>query len=111
VTPLKKAYNPSAQSDSHDSVGGANPFLWAWIDSTVSARHYRIPPNICDSTVAIDLSGEQPRDHGICQQMPWFLFWHDELEFLCRCRPMRNTVSGKLHKKSPAHRNDDERGV
>ncbi len=45
----------SAQSDIHDSVGGAKPFLWAWIDSTVSAMHYRIPPNSCDSTVAIEL--------------------------------------------------------
>src|SRR6185436_10023646 len=52
----RPAYNPPAHSDFHDSVGGAKPLLWAWIDSTVRAKHDWIPPIFCDSTVAIPLS-------------------------------------------------------
>ena len=37
-------YNPGVRQTSYDSVGGANPFARARIDSTVSARHYWIPP-------------------------------------------------------------------
>lgn len=37
-------YNARVRRDVTDSVGGAKPFARAWTDSTVSARHYRVPP-------------------------------------------------------------------
>ena len=37
-------YNALVRRTSYDSVGGAKPFARARIDSTVSARHYWIPP-------------------------------------------------------------------